>query len=159
MTRTMTIAPVQKRVRVAASQAHAFEVFTAGIGGWWPRRASIGGKPVKTFTIEPHQGGLWYEESDDGSRTMVGRVKTWEPPRRFVVSWDINHHWKPDTTVGSEVEVTFLADGPDATIVELEHRNFEVLGAEGGESLRRDVDGGWPGILQDFKNALEGAVQ
>jgi hypothetical protein len=32
MTRTITIAPVRKSIRVEASQAHAFEVFTSGLG-------------------------------------------------------------------------------------------------------------------------------
>ena len=41
----------------------------------------------------------------------MGKIFVWEPPQRFVVSWDINSHWKPDTTVGSEAEVRFIADG------------------------------------------------
>ena len=157
MTQTITIAPVQKRIRVAASQARAFEVFTAGISRWWPGRANIGATPLRNSTIEPRVGGLWFQVGEDGTRTTTGRVKLWDPPHRFVVSWDINQHWKPDSSVGSEVEVAFIADGPDATIVELEHRNFEVLGAEGGAKMRGDVDGGWPGILEDFKKAVEGA--
>ena len=36
------IAPVRKSIRVAASQAHAFEVFTAGLGRWWPLEHGIG---------------------------------------------------------------------------------------------------------------------
>ena len=47
------------------------------------------------------------------------------------------------------------AEGADATLVELEHRNFERLGAEGGASLRKDVDGGWPGMLEHFKREAE----
>jgi hypothetical protein len=45
--------------------------------------------------------------------------------------------------------------GPDATLVELEHRNFEQLGAEAGAKMRKDVDGGWPGILEDFRREAE----
>jgi len=56
------------------------------------------------------------------------------------VSWDLNSNWKPDTTVSSEVEVKFTAEGPNATLVELEHRKFERLGAEGGAKMRKDVD-------------------
>ena len=47
--------------------------------------------------------------------------------------------------------IGFIADGPDATLVELEHRKFEQMGAEAGASLRKDVDGGWPGMLEHFK--------
>ena len=151
MNKTVTIAPVCKSVRVKASQAHAFEVFTAGLDRWWPRKGTIGTSPLKTATIEPRLGGRWYETGEDGSEATVGQILLWDPPNRFIVSWDINHRWKPDTTVGSEVEVRFTIEGPDATLVELEHRRFERMGAEGGASLRKDVDGGWPGILERFR--------
>ena len=155
MNKTVTIAPVSKSVRVKASQAHAFEVFTAGLDRWWPRKASIGAAPMKAMMLEPHLGGRWYEVAEDGSQATVGKVLLWDPPNRFIVSWDINGKWKPDTTVGSEVEVRFTIEGPDATLVELEHRKFEQLGAEAGPSMRRDVDSGWPSILEGFRAAAE----
>src|SRR5215471_12851361 len=155
MTRTITIAPVRKSVRVGTDQAHAFEVFTSGLGRWWPRKASIGKPPMKTAVLEPRLGGRWYELSEDGSQANVGKVLVWEPPQRFVVSWDINSQWKPDTTMSSEVEVKFIAEGPNATRVELEHRKFEAMGPEAGASMRKDVDGGWPGILEQFKTLAE----
>ena len=155
MTRTVTIAPVRKSIRVKASQAHAFDVFTAGLGSWWPRQHSIGTTPLKTPVIEPRLGGRWYELGEDGSQADVGKILVWDPPRRLVVSWDINSNWKPDPTVSSEVEVRFTADGPDATLVELEHRKFEQLGAQAGEKMRKDVDGGWPGLLEMFKARAE----
>ena len=153
MNKTVTIAPVCKSVRVKASQAHTFEVFTAGLDRWWPRKATIGTSPLKTATIEPRLGGRWYETGEDGSEATVGKILLWDPPNRFIVSWDIDRHWKPNATVGSEVEVRFTIEGPDATLVELEHRKFEEMGAEAGASLRKDVDGGWPGILERFRAA------
>src|SRR5215471_10269315 len=128
----ISIAPVRKTIHVKASAAHAFEVFTAGLGRWWPSNHGIGKKPIKTVAIEAHLDGRWYELSEDGTRTDVGRIIVWEPPQRFVMTWDINSEWKPDTSVSSEVEVKFIPDGADATRVELEHRKFERLGAEGG---------------------------
>jgi len=153
--KTVTIAPVRKQVRVNAGQTLAFEVFTARIGQWWPHKATIGTSPRKDVVVEPRLGGRWYEQGEDGSQAVVGHVRLWDPPHRFVISWEINHHWKPDTRVASEVEIRFIADGAGATIVELEHRDFESLGAEGGASLRRDVDGGWPSILEAFRQAAE----
>ena len=155
MTRTITIAPVRKSIRVNADQRHAFEVFTAGLGRWWPRNHTIGNPPMKTAVMEPRLGGRWYELGEDGSQADVGKILVWEPPHRFVMSWDINSSWKPDPAVSSEVEVRFVADGPNATVVELEHRKFEQMGAEAGESMRKDVDGGWPGLLEVFKKAAE----
>ena len=155
MTLQITIAPVRKSIRVKASQAHAFEVFTSGIARWWPRTHSIGDTPVKAVVMETRLGGRWYELAEDGTRTDIGRIVMWEPPQRFVMSWDINSQWKADTTVSSEVEVRFVADGPDATLVELEHRKFEQMGAEAGERMRSDVDGGWPRMLEHFRTAAE----
>lgn len=155
MKRTVTIEPVRKSIRVNTSRAHAFEVFTSRLGKWWPRYATIGNAPMKMAVLEPRLGGRWYELAEDGSEANVGKVLVWDPPERLVVSWDINSNWKPDTTVSSEVEVRFLAEGPNSTLVELEHRKFEVLGKEGGESMRKDVDKGWPGILEAFKKEAE----
>ena len=157
MTATVTIAPVRKSIRVNASQAHAFDVFTSGLGRWWPTNMGIGRKPMKAAVMETRLGGRWYELAEDGSQATVGKIIVWEPPQRFVMTWEINSQWKPDSTVSSEVEVRFIADGANATRVELEHRKFEQMGAEGGASMRKDVDGGWPGLLERFKTEAEAA--
>ena len=156
-TQTITIAPVRKTIHVKTSAAHAFEVFTAGLGRWWPMDHGIGKTPRKGVAMETRLGGHWYELAEDGTRTNVGRIVAWEPPQRFVMTWDINSQWKPDTTIGSEVEVRFIAEGANATRVELEHRKFEQMGAEGGAKMRKDVDGGWPGLLERFKSQVETA--
>jgi len=156
MTIAVRIAPVRKSLRVKAAPERAFEVFTSGLGRWWPREHHVGKATPQAVVMETRLGGRWYERAEDGTETTVGKIIAWEPPRRFVMSWDINSQWKPDTTVSSEVEVRFIPDG-DATRVELEHRKFERLGAEGGEKMRKDVDGGWPGLLELFKSAAEGA--
>src|SRR5262249_34539281 len=83
MNRTVTIAPVRKSIRVNADQAHAFEVFTSGLGRWWPRTHTIGKPPMQTAVLEPRLGGRWYELSEDGSQADVGKVLVWEPPDRF----------------------------------------------------------------------------
>ena len=157
MTATITIAPVRKSIRVNASQAHAFDVFTSGLGRWWPRNMGIGRMPMKAAVMETRLGGRWYELAEDGSQATVGKIIVWEPPQRFVMTWEINSQWKPDSTIGSEVEVRFIADGANATRVEVEHRKFEQMGAEAGASMRKDVDGGWPGLLERFKTEAEAA--
>lgn len=155
MTATIVIAPVRKSIRVNTSQARAFEVFTSGLGQWWPLDHGIGKTPRKAAVMETRLGGRWYELAEDGTETTVGKIIVWEPPRRFVMTWDINSQWKPDSTVSSEVEVSFIVEGTDATRLELEHRKFEQLGAEPGEKMRKDVDGGWPGLLERFRIAAE----
>jgi uncharacterized protein YndB with AHSA1/START domain len=157
MSTTVKIAPVRKSIRVNASAAYAFDVFTSGLGRWWPRDHGIGKMPMKTAVMETHLGGRWYELAEDGTQTKVGKIIVWEPPTRFVLTWDINSQWKPDERISSEVEVKFLHEGANATRVELEHRKFEQMGAEPGETMRRSVDGGWPGMLERFKSAVEAA--
>src|SRR5262249_11868385 len=66
---SITIAPVRKSIRVKAGQAHAFEVFTAGLGRWWPLNHGIGPTPRKAVVMETHLGGRWYEVAEDGSQT------------------------------------------------------------------------------------------
>ena len=156
MTTAVKIAPVRKSVRVNVNAERAFGIFTSGIGRWWPHDHGIGKKPF-TPIIETRLGGRWYELAEDGTQTNIGKIMVWEPPTRFVVTWDINSQWKPDTTVSSEVEIKFIPDGANATRVELEHRKFERMGAEPGEVMRQSVDGGWPGMLERFKSEAEAA--
>ena len=153
MTTTIKIAPVQKTLVVNVSQARAFDVFTNGMDRWWPKSHHTGSAPLKKTIIEPRVGGRWITMHEDGSENVTGTISVWDPPNRLVHSWDINAMWKPDASVASEVEVRFIAEGPNKTRVELEHRNFERLGAEGGQSMREAVnsDGGWNGILDLYR--------
>jgi len=154
-TRTLHIAPVKRRIVVNVPPARAFEVFTAGVDRWWPKKAHIGATAPREIEIEPRLGGRWIEHGSDGEDTVVGHILVWEPPHRFVVSWEIDCHWQPDSEVATEVEVCFIDVPPDSTRVELEHRGFERMGADDGNTLRGSVDGGWPGMLDLFKAAAE----
>jgi uncharacterized protein YndB with AHSA1/START domain len=157
---TISIAPVRKSVVVQATPEKAFAVFTAGIDRWWPKTHGIGDTPIKESIIEPLVGGRWYTRGQDGAEVVVGHVRIWEPGKRFVMSWEISAEWKPESRVqfASEVEVRFVADSAGRTRVELEHRNFERMGAAAGEKMRSGVDGGWPGLLELFAKEASGAV-
>jgi uncharacterized protein YndB with AHSA1/START domain len=144
------IAPVRKSVRVKAPIAHAFEVFTSGLTRWWPHNHGIGKKPIAKVVMEPRLGGRWLEISKEGTETTVATITLWEPPHRVMMVWQVNAQWKPDAAMKSEVDVRFTAEGPDVTRVELLHHKFETMGAEAGASMRKDVDGGWPGLLECF---------
>ena len=157
MTQPFTIAPVVKTLTVNAAQARCFDTFVNGIDRWWPKGHSLRPSPLVKTVIEPRQGGRWYTLHEDGGECVVGRMLAWEPPHRIVFSWDVNAAWQPDTTVASEVEVTFTAQAPNVTRVQLEHRKFEPLGREAGQKMRDAVGGpgGWTGILDLFKSAAE----
>ena len=154
MNRTIEIAPVRKSIVVEATPAQAFAVFTDGIDRWWPKTHGIGEGPIVESVLEPFVGGRWYARHAGGSLAVVGHVLAWQPGARLVVSWEINGQWQSDPRPAftSEVEVRFSAV-PGGTRVELEHRNFERMEPAGGEKMRREVDGGWPGILELFARA------
>jgi len=159
LNRQITLAPVRKSVVVEATPHQAFELFTAGINRWWPKSHGIGAAPIRESIIEPFVGGRWYTRCEDGTDVVVGHVSLWQPSERFVVSWEIRADWKPDARVefASEVEVRFVAETAGRTRVELEHRNFERMGATPGEKMRQAVDGGWPALLDLFaKQAATG---
>jgi len=160
--RTIQIAPVHKTIIVEASPERAFEVFTAGIDRWWPKSHNIGTAALRESVIEPFVGGRWYSKLEDDTELTIGHVRTWEPGARFVVTWEISAQWKPDPRVAfaSEVDVRFVAEAGGRTRVELEHRNFERMGAEAGATMRKAVDGGWPALLDLLaKEAARGGSQ
>jgi uncharacterized protein YndB with AHSA1/START domain len=149
-------APVCKSLTVKTDVAHAFEVFTARIGSWWPRSHCIAASPQKDVVIEPRAGGRWYEIGEDGSLCNWGQVLAWEPPARVLLAWQINGDWKYDPDLITEVEVRFTALEDGQTRVELEHRNIERFGDK-AESVRTAIDseGGWGGILKTYAEVAE----
>jgi uncharacterized protein YndB with AHSA1/START domain len=150
------IAPVRKQLMVKASQARAFEVFTAEISRWWPATHSILKSPLKECIIEPRAGGRWYTVGEDGSSCQTGYVISWQPPQALVLAWQINADWQYDPGLVTEVEVRFIAESAGTTRIELEHRYLERMGAKAG-AARNAVDspGGWGAILEALRICVE----
>jgi len=157
MNERVAIAPVRRTVHVRVPIEHAFEVFTSGLTRWWPLDHTIGKKPVRKVMLEPRLGGRWLEISEDGTETSDATIIVWEPPHRFVMLWQINAQWQPDQSMKSEVDVRFVAEGPEATRVELLHHKFETMGMEAGTAMRDAVERGWPALLQRFADEAERA--
>jgi uncharacterized protein YndB with AHSA1/START domain len=155
MSAPTTIPPLQGTVTVGVPVDHAFRVFTDSIHTWWPAQYHIGQADMDRAILEPREGGRWYEKGVDGSECDWGRVLAWEPPRRLVVTWQINGQWQfdPDPEHASEIEVRFTPDGPEQTTVELEHRHLERL--VDGQALREGIQGGggWSALLELFAKA------
>ena len=150
---------VRKSVIVNAPIAHVFAVFTEGQNTWWPRAHHIGSRDDFTAIMEPRVGGRWFERGDDGSECNWGRVLAWEPPRRVVLSWDIGADWKYDPDLGTEVEVSFIAETAERTRVELEHRKLHRFGDK-AEAMRAlfDLPSAWLETLQTMAKAAEAAA-
>jgi uncharacterized protein YndB with AHSA1/START domain len=153
MTTQVADTAVRTSIVAEAPIERAFAVFTEGIGSWWPPEHHILEGELAEMVFEPRVGGHVYDRAVDGSECRWARVLAYEPPERFVISWDINMQWQietdPDKT--SEVEVVFFAEGPNRTRVELEHRNLERHG-EGWERMRDSVGSpdGWEIGLRRF---------
>jgi uncharacterized protein YndB with AHSA1/START domain len=143
---------VRKVMSVQAPLTVAWQVFTEQMGTWWPLAVyKIGKTNAVDAVIEAHVGGRWYERGDDGSTCDWGRVLSWEPPSRLVLSWDISADWQPDPDLKTEIEVRFIAEGKDATRVELEHRKLDRYGARRDEMRHIfDTEGDWGRLLQMF---------
>lgn len=149
---------VRKNVRVRASAARTFKVFTEGLDSWWPKTHHIGSSPMTRGVMEGFVGGRCYSEQADGTECQWGQIVAWEPPTRFVMAWQITPDWKfePDLAKCSEVEVKFTPSADGTTWVELEHRCFERQG-EGGNEMRKQVDspGGWGQLMELFRAKAE----
>jgi uncharacterized protein YndB with AHSA1/START domain len=149
---------VRHEVVVDASIEHAFSVFTDDFGSFKPPDHNMLAVDIAETVFEPRAGGRLYDRGVDGSECHWARVLAYEPPHRVVISWDINPQWQIETDLEktSEVEVRFIAETPERTRVELEHRNLDRH-LEGWEAVRGGVDseGGWPLYLRRFAERLE----
>jgi uncharacterized protein YndB with AHSA1/START domain len=144
---------IQTSIVVEAPIERAFRVFTDDFGRFKPPEHNLLQVEVAETVFEPRAGGYLYDRGVDGSECRWARVLAYEPPRRVLLTWDISPNWQiesdPDKT--SEWEVRFIAETPERTRVELEHRNLDHHG-EGWEGVREGVAGaeGWPLYLTRF---------
>jgi uncharacterized protein YndB with AHSA1/START domain len=155
---TQTQASVRTQIVVDAPIERAFSVFTGEFDRIKPREHNLLDAEVAETVLEPREGGRIYDRGVDGSECHWARVLAYEPPNRVVFSWDISPQWQVETdhAKSSEVEVRFIAETPERTRVELEHRNLDRHG-EGWESERDGVasEGGWPLYLQRFSELIQ----
>ena len=144
---------VRREIVVDAPIEQAFATFTERFGDFKPREHNLLAAPLAETVFEPRVGGNIYDRGTDGSECRWARVLAYEPPDRVVFSWDISPQWtlEADLENASEVEVRFVAEAPQRTRVELEHRNLDRHGP-GWESVRDGVDHdeGWPLYLARY---------
>ena len=121
------------------------------------RRQVVVDAPISETRFEPRVGGHIYDRAEDGSECRWARVLVYEPPDRVVFSWDISPRWQleADHSNASEVEVRFVAESPERTRLELEHRNLDRHGS-GWEAVRDGVDddAGWPLYLARYADVV-----
>jgi len=151
---------VRKQVVVKAPVEQAFTAFHRKVAATSSRRSTTCSRPQSARqSSSPRVGGHIYDRAVDGSECRWARILAYEPPARVVFSWDISPQWQIETDpeLTSEVEVRFVAEGPDRTRVELEHRHLDRHGP-GWQSVSDGVDSdqGWPLYLARYAALLEG---
>ena len=146
-------ASVRTSIVVEAPISRAFKVFTEDFGSFKPAEHNLLKVAIAETVFEPKVGGHIYDRGVDGSECRWARVLAYEPPHRVLFSWDISPQWQietdPDNT--SEVEVTFVAETPNRTKVELEHRHIDRHGP-GWQAVSDGVahNQGWPLYLNRY---------
>ena len=151
--------PVRTEIVVEAPVERAFETFVEQFGAIKPRDHNLLEADIEESVFEPRAGGHVYDRGVDGSECRWARVLAYEPPDRLLFSWDISPQWQLETDLDktSEVEIRFIAETPERTRVELEHRHLERHG-QGWEGMREGTasDEGWPLYLRRFAELLGG---
>lgn len=147
---------MHQTVTVQCPHALAFELFTEGMGTWWPidsysRAVSeFQNTDVKAVRLEfqARLGGAILEHMSDGRVLPWAEVVAWDPPRRVALEWRPHSMPEPPT----EVEVRFVARGRD-TLVKLDHRGWDRLSEDFRAELYGLYDRGWPTTLELFAAA------
>jgi uncharacterized protein YndB with AHSA1/START domain len=157
MTTQITDTAVATSIVVDAPIERAFSVFTEHIGTWWPPEHHILQGDLAEMVFEPRVGGHVYDRATDGTECRWARVLAYEPPTRFVITWDISLAWQIETDPNrtSEIEVRFEDEGDGRTRVALEHRHLDRHG-DGWEQMRDAVGApdGWDLGLQRLAGVL-----
>jgi uncharacterized protein YndB with AHSA1/START domain len=152
MTETDT-GTIRRQIVVDAPIDRAFAVFTERFGDFKPAEHNLLAAPIAETVFEPWIGGNIVDRTADGTECRWARILAYDPPKRVVFSWDISPQWRVETDpeLTSEVEVRFVAETPDRTRLELEHRHLDRHGP-GWESVRDGVadDAGWPLYLARY---------
>ena len=150
-TQATEMGAIRRSITVDCPVEHAFSTFTERIHDWWPLEThSIEvdeGGPTPETVIFDGPGGRLYERTTKGEELEWARVTAFEPPHRFVLSWNPSREERPRT----EIEVTF-AEVDGKTRVDLEHRGWQSLG-ERGAQVRLGYDSAGSGVLAGYEES------
>jgi len=148
----MALPPILKSIEVARTLDEAFNLFTVDMTQWWPLAShSVGGPDATWCGIEGRVGGRVYERTAEGAEHVWGTITIWQPPHRAAFTWHPGQPAEPHT----DIEIRFTAIAGDRTRIELEHRNWEAIGAR-ARQVHGNYDAGWNVVLGDRFAAYSG---
>lgn len=142
------IEPLRLSFEVDCAAEHAFTVWSDRISQWWPADHTVSGEIGLAIVLEGRVGGRIFERTAAGAEIEWGEVTVWEPPHRLSYLW----HLRRDRADATEVEIRFVEQGASKTRVDILHRGWERLGAEGTTWRDRNL-GGWQTLLPHFIGA------
>ena len=142
--------PLTMSFEVGCPVEHAFHVWTAEIGRWWPGDHTVtGGGRGLTVVLQGAVGGRIFERTPDGTEHDWGEVTVWAPPTRLGYRW----HLGRDRSEATDVEIRFVPVDNATTRVEIEHSGWDVLGERAAQWRERNV-AGWRSLLPSYQRAI-----
>lgn len=144
-------------IRVEATPARAFDVFTAEIGDWWRPNALFAFTPRDPGRLSFENQARLIETLSNGKVFEIGRVTQWQPPDRLAFTWR-QATFAPDQT--TEVHARFEPVGAE-TRVTIEHLGWDSVpaahvarhGMANVVFLRRHGEW-WRDLLSSYNEAL-----
>jgi uncharacterized protein YndB with AHSA1/START domain len=152
------VQPIRQTVALRSDPERAFDLFTEQMGTWWPLDAysravaELEGEDVEVARLEfeARLGGRILEHLSDGRILPWAEVVAWHPPHSVLMAWRPHSQPEPPT----EVEVTFTPR-EGGTLVELEHRGWELLSEGFRQALYEIYARGWITTLGCFASAAD----
>lgn len=133
--------PVEKTILVPLPPRSAFDLFTDGMGSWWPLEShSLSGDAQANVTVEPQEGGRIFETKPDGTRADWATITEWQPGAFLAFDWYVGR----DPAEATQVSIRFIASG-NGTRIDLVHDGFDRLA--GGAEMRQGYNSGWEMVL------------
>jgi len=140
--------PLTFSFEVACPQERAFDLWANRIKTWWPSDHTVSGRKDVTVILESGVGGRIFERTPEGEEHEWGEVTAWEPPQQLSYLW----HLGSDRSDATTVTVMFVPNGPEETIVRIEHDGWERLGSRAEERRNRN-SAGWQSLVNYYVTA------
>lgn len=119
---------------------------------WWTSEQC----QIESFALEPRKGGRWHYDSRQSEMSVNGVSKfrcegellEYDPPHVLAYTWIANWHDRPAQRTVVRWE---LAASGKGTLLRVTHSGLADL-----PTARKDYSGGWPGVLRQVKQFVEG---